>query len=80
MYGLKYIKLVFLPVVLYECETLPLTLRKEHRVFQNKVLRKISQSKTDEVMGGCQKLSNENLQSFYSSPNIIRVIRSNRMR
>jgi hypothetical protein len=44
---------IILSVVLYGCETLSLTLRKEHRlrVFENKVLRRIFGAKGDEVMG-----------------------------
>jgi hypothetical protein len=47
-------KIIILPVVLYGCETLPLTLREEHklRVFENRVLRRIFGRKGDEVMGG----------------------------
>ena len=46
-------KTIILPVVLYGCETWSLTLRKEHRlrVFKNKVLRKISGVKRDEITG-----------------------------
>jgi hypothetical protein len=42
------------PVVLYGCETLPLTLREEHRlrVFENRVLRRIFGPKSGEVTGG----------------------------
>jgi hypothetical protein len=65
-----------LPVVLYGCETLSLALREERRltVCEKRVLRRIFGSKRDEVMGGWTKLHNE-LQNFYSSPNIIRMIK-----
>jgi hypothetical protein len=45
---------IILPVVLYGCETWPLTLREEHRlrVFENRVLRRIFGPKRDEVTGG----------------------------
>jgi hypothetical protein len=45
---------VRIPVVLYGCETLSLTLREEHRlrVFENRVLRRIFGPKRDEVTGG----------------------------
>ena len=53
-------KTFVLPVVLYSCETLPLTLREEHwlRVFENKVLRKIFGTKRDEIAGEWRKLYN----------------------
>jgi hypothetical protein len=57
-------------------------LREEHRlrVFENRVLRRIFGSKRDEVIGGSRKLHNEGLHSLYSSPNIIRIIKSRRMK
>jgi hypothetical protein len=47
-------KTIILPVVLYGCETLSLTLREEHRlrVYENRVLRRIFGPKRDEVTGG----------------------------
>jgi hypothetical protein len=68
-------------VVLYGCETWSLTLREEHRlrVFENRVLRRIFGPKRDEVTGGWRKLHNEELRDLYSSPSIIRMIKS-RMR
>jgi hypothetical protein len=58
-----------MPVVLYECETWPLTLRVEHilRVFENKGLKKIFGPKRDEVTGDWIKLHNEELHNFYFS-------------
>jgi hypothetical protein len=72
---------VILPVVLCGCETWSLTLRKEHRlrVFENRVLRSIFGPKRDEVTGGWRKLHNEELNNLYSSPSIIRMIKSRRM-
>jgi hypothetical protein len=69
-------------VVLYRLETWSLTLREEHilRVFENRVLRRIFGLKRDEVAGGCRKLYNEELHNLYSSPSIIRMIKSRRMR
>jgi hypothetical protein len=50
--------IVILPVVLYGCETLSLTLREKYRlrVFENRVLRRIFGPKRDEVTGGWRKL------------------------
>jgi hypothetical protein len=77
----KY-KTIILPVVLYGCETWSLTLREEHRlrVFENRVLRRIFGLKTDEVMGEWRKLHNKELRDLYSSPSIIRIIKSRRMK
>jgi hypothetical protein len=59
-----------------------LTLREEHRlrVFENRVLRRIFGPKTDEVTGDWRKLHNEELHNLYSSPSIIRMIKSRSMR
>ncbi|KAJ4444359.1 hypothetical protein ANN_06151 [Periplaneta americana] len=75
-------KTVILPVVLYDCETWTLTLREEQRlrVFENKVLRKIFGAKRDEVTGEWRKLHNTELHALYSSPDIIRNIKSRRLR
>jgi hypothetical protein len=69
-------------VVLYGCETWSLTLREEHRlrVFENKVLRRIFGPNRDEVTGGWRKLHNEELRDLYSSPSLVRIIESRRMR
>jgi hypothetical protein len=78
---IKICKIIILPVVLYGCETLSLTLREEHRlrVFENRVLRKGYGPKRDEVTGGWRKLHNEELHNLYSSPSIIRMIKSRMM-
>jgi hypothetical protein len=67
---------------LYGCETWCLTLRKEHilRVFENRVLRRIFGLKGDEVTGERRTLPNGELHNLYSSPDIIRQIKSRRMR
>jgi hypothetical protein len=58
-----------------------LTLRKECRlrVFENRVLRRIFGPKRYEVTGEWRRLHNEELHALYSSPNIIRVIKSRRL-
>jgi len=73
---------IILPVVLYGCETWSLTLREERRlrVFENMVLRGVFGSKRDEVTGEWRKLHNEELRDLYSLPNIVRVVKSRRMR
>ncbi|KAJ4433430.1 hypothetical protein ANN_15689 [Periplaneta americana] len=69
-------------VFLYGCETWPLTLREEQRlrVFENKVLRKIFGAKRDEVTGEWRKLHYAEVHTLYSSPDIIRNIKSRRLR
>jgi hypothetical protein len=49
-------------------------------VFQNRVLRRIFGTKRDEVTGDWRKLHNEEIRDLYSSPSIIRIIKSRRMR
>ena len=50
------------------------------RVFENRVLRRDFGSKRDEVTGDWRKLHNEELRDLYSLPNIVRVVKSRRMR
>src|SRR5215510_2751278 len=80
--NIKIYRTIILSVVLYECETWSLTLREEHRlsVFENRVLRRIFGAKRDDVTGEWRKLPNEKLHDLYCSPNIVRVIKSRRMR
>jgi hypothetical protein len=78
---LKYTKPV-LPDVLYGCETWSLTLREEHklRMFENRALRRIFGPKRGEVTGQWSKLHNGELRNLYSSTDMIRQIKSRRMR
>jgi hypothetical protein len=57
-------------------------LREERRlrVFENRVLRRIFGPKRNEVTGEWKKLHNEELNNLYFSPNIVRVIKSGKMR
>jgi hypothetical protein len=70
-----------LKMFVYGCETWSLTLREERRlrVFENRVLRGILGHKRDEVSGEWRKLNIEEFNALYSSPNIVRVMKS-RMR
>jgi hypothetical protein len=79
---IRIYKTITLPVVLYGCETWSLALREEHRlrVSENRMLRIISGSKRDEVMGDWRKLHKEHLHNLYSSISIITVIKSRRVR
>jgi hypothetical protein len=78
----KIYKTIILPVVLYGCETWSLTLKEEHRlrVSENRVVRRIFGLKRDEVTGEWRKLHNEELHNVYSFPDVIRQIKSSRMR
>jgi hypothetical protein len=72
---------IILPLVLYGCGSWYLALRREQRlaVFENRALRTFGPTK-DEIIGGWRKLHNEELHNLYSSPSIIRIIKSIRMR
>jgi hypothetical protein len=71
-----------LPVVLYGCETWSLTQREYQRLrmFKNRVLRRIFGPKRDKATREWRRLHNEEFNDLYSSRNIIRVIKSRRMR
>jgi hypothetical protein len=74
---IKIYRIIILPVVSYGCETWSLTLKEEQRlrVFKNRVLRRVFGPKRDEVTGEWRKR-----HDLYPSPNIVRVIKSIRMR
>ena len=81
--NIKIYRTIILPVVFYGCETWSLTLREESRlgVFENTVLRRIFGSRRDEVTVEWRRLHNEELNDLYCFlPNIVRVIKSSRMR
>jgi len=71
-----------LPVVLYGCETLSLSLGEELRfmVSENRVLRRICAPRREKVTENWRKLHNKELRNLYSSSDIIGVIKSGRMR
>jgi len=73
---------IILPVVLYGCETWSLTLqdKRKLRLMENMVLRRIFGPRRDEVKGEWRRLHNEELNDLYCSPNIVRVIKSRRMK
>jgi hypothetical protein len=73
---------VILPVVLYGCETWSLTLREKQRlrVFEKRVLRRIFGRKRDEVTRERRKLHKGEPHNLYSFPDVIRQIKSRRMR
>jgi len=79
---IKIYRTVILPVVLYGCKTWSLRLREERklRAFGNRVLRRIFAPRREEVTGEWMRLHNEELNDLYSSPNIVRVIKSRRIR
>jgi hypothetical protein len=79
---IRIFKTIILPVVLYGCETWSVTLRGESRlrVFESRVLRKIFGQKRNKVTGEWRKLHNKELRDLYSSPSIIRTIKSRRMK
>jgi hypothetical protein len=67
------------PVWAYE--TWSLDIKGEHRLraFENRLPKRVFGPKREEVMGEWRKLHNENLHDLYSSPSIIRIIKSRRM-
>jgi len=57
-------------------------MREERRLraFENRMLKRVFGSKRDEVTGERRKLHNEELSDLYSLPNVVRVVKSRRMR
>ena len=78
---IKIYETIILPVVLYDCETWSLTLREEcrPRVFENRILSRIFGPKREEN-GQWKKSQNEGRHSLYRSPNLVRVIKSRRLK
>ena len=79
---IKIYRNIILPLVLYGSETWSLTAWEERklRVFEDMVLRRIFGPRRDEVTEQRRRLHNEELNGLYSSLNIVRVIKSRRMR
>jgi hypothetical protein len=80
--NIKIYRTIIFPVVWYGCETWSFIWREKHklRLFENRVLRKIFGPKGNEVTGDWRRLHNEERYDLYSSPNIIRVNKSRRIR
>jgi hypothetical protein len=78
----KIYKTIILLLVLYGCENWSPTLREEYRlrIYENRVLRRIFGPKRDEVTGEWRELHNEEFHILHSPPNIVRQIKSKRMR
>ena len=79
---IKIYRNIILRAVVYGCETWSLTLREERRLrlLENRVLRRIFGPKRDEVTEEWRKLHGDELNDLYRSPNIVRAIKSRRMR
>jgi hypothetical protein len=77
---IKIYKTVIFPLVLYGCKTWSLNLGEEHRlrVFENRVLKIFGPKREED--DSWRKLHNDEFHSLYSLPNIVRVIKSRRMR
>jgi hypothetical protein len=71
---------IILRVVMYECETWPLTLREENRLSVRNRVQRIFLPTRDEVTGGWTKLHNEELHDLCFSRDIIRVSKTKKVR
>ena len=82
MYWFRINKTIILSVYLYGCETcaLPLKEEKKLRVFENKILRKISVPKRDKQADEWKKMHNVELHNLYGNAEIIRKLKSHRLR
>jgi hypothetical protein len=81
MLKIEIYKIIILPLVLCRCKTCSLVLRKNRpKVFENRVPRRIIGPKGKEIIGVWRKLHNGELHILSYSPNIIRMIKSRRMR
>jgi hypothetical protein len=79
---IRIYRTIILSLNLYGCETWSLNLSEERRLrlFENWVLRGIFGTGRDEVTGEWKKLHNDEMNDLCNSPNIVRVIKSRRMR
>jgi hypothetical protein len=75
-----HVKLIILTVV-HGCETWSLTLREEHteKALEKRMPRITHGKNIDEIIGGSRKILNEEIHNFYSWPNTMRMIKSERM-
>ena len=75
---IKIYRTIILPVVMYGCEAWSLTLREERklRFFEKMVLRRIFGPRRVEVTGEWRRLHNEELNDLYTSPTLVRMIKS----
>jgi hypothetical protein len=79
---IKIYRIIIELLDLYGYETLSLKIKEERilMVFENRVLKGIFGLKRDEMTGGCRKSHAEDIDNLYSSPNIVKIIKSRKMR
>jgi hypothetical protein len=82
LFGLKIkiYKNIILPVALYGCGVWSHTVREQIEVSENGIMMRIFGPKREDVTGGWRRLHYEELHKLYASLNIIRVIKSRRMK